>query len=147
MNFKSFILEGNSMSPTLIHDDIIIVKKKKRLSVGDIVVYKIDNKFIAHRVFDIDPKEGIITKADGLRVPDNMGMKRIKKNQIEGVVIAGIRGGKWFTPSSSKLFSLKIKIPIQRLLFFLKQNIFFQKMKPLLKPLYVRFYSIIQIKR
>ncbi len=69
------IVEGNSMIPTFYDGDIIFVVgvKPSDLQVGDVVIYRANDKLIVHRVIDIiiyNGKYFFKTKGDNNLVPD-----------------------------------------------------------------------------
>lgn len=51
---------GFSMYPTFIKDDLLLIVKKDNYSLYDIVLYKVDDKYIAHRIVDIKDNHYII---------------------------------------------------------------------------------------
>lgn len=81
---------SNSMVPVFSRGDSVIIKKIKEneiinLKKGDIIEYKLENRFVIHRIIEIvDEKESIfITKGDNNNAADT---KPVKKDQIVGLV-------------------------------------------------------------
>ena len=80
-------IASNSMYPTLQKGDAIIIKKlndndKKKIEIGDIIVFQEEGHIITHRVVEI--KEGVyITKGDNNSTKD---MNKKTKNDILGLV-------------------------------------------------------------
>ena len=80
-------IASNSMYPTLQKGDAIIIKQltdkeKKKIEVGDIIVFQEEGHIITHRVIEI--KEGIyITKGDNNNTKD---ITKKTKNDIIGLV-------------------------------------------------------------
>ena len=80
-------IASNSMYPTLQKGDAIIIKnlndeEKKKITIGDIIVFKEDGHIITHRVVEL--KEGVyITKGDNNNTKD---ITRKTKNDIIGLV-------------------------------------------------------------
>ena len=64
-------VSSNSMQPILEKGDLILIKgvKKGDIKTGDIVVYKIDEGFIIHRVIKLQDRV-LITKGDANTYPD-----------------------------------------------------------------------------
>jgi len=73
------IVVSDSMEPTLSKNDLIVVKKKKDYYVGDIIVYKVNNKLVIHRIVRIEESE-VITKGDANEFED----KSINMDDIYG---------------------------------------------------------------
>ncbi len=67
----TFKLYGNSMQPALNEASILSAIKlsSNEYCVGDIVLYKDDNKIIAHRIIEMDT-DMVITKGDNVVLPD-----------------------------------------------------------------------------
>ena len=80
-------IASNSMFPTLQKGDAIIIERlndeeKKKITTGDIIVFKEDGNIITHRVVEV--KEGIyITKGDNNNTKD---VNKKTKNDIIGIV-------------------------------------------------------------
>ncbi|MHC1600780.1 MAG: signal peptidase I [Candidatus Nezhaarchaeales archaeon] len=69
------IVEGNSMIPTFYDGDIIFVVgvKPSDLQVGDVIIYRANDKLIVHRIIDIiiyNGKYFFKTKGDNNLMPD-----------------------------------------------------------------------------
>lgn len=74
-----FVVMSGSMQKTLYVGDYIIVKKTDDYKVNDIVTYKLDNKYITHRIVKINDDE-VTTKGDANQTID----KPINKKSIIG---------------------------------------------------------------
>lgn len=66
---------GNSMEPTYSNEDMVIVRRRANLGVGDIVVYRIPEgpmagTLIVHRITGGDATRGFTTKGDNNPAPD-----------------------------------------------------------------------------
>ncbi|MDP4267904.1 MAG: signal peptidase I [Bacteroidota bacterium] len=86
---------GESMFPEFRPGDIVRIKKESSFNInkGDVVVYKTDKCFIAHRVikkFNIGKELYFITKGDSNRFRDNP----INYNNILGKIIIRKRNNK-----------------------------------------------------
>lgn len=92
-NFKyqPIAIMSNSMVPEFFKGDVIIVKKIEKkeytnLKIGDIILYKIDDSVVSHRIVAIN-KNGkklyFTTKGDNNNAPDS---KYVKEEQIIGLV-------------------------------------------------------------
>ncbi len=81
--------KDTSMSPLILPKDKPIINKNSKYRINDIVVFKKDEKLIAHRVIHILPNNNfLITKGDNNLRSDG----KISKNQILGKVGAIQRG-------------------------------------------------------
>ena len=79
------------MNPEFYRGDVVIVNKLNQneidsIKIGDIIQYKLDNKFVIHRVVEIIDKDGHIykTKGDNNNVAD---FKYVSSSQIVGKVV------------------------------------------------------------
>lgn len=73
------VVVSNSMEPVLSVNDLIVLKKKDNYQVGDIIVYKLNNELVVHRIVKINHDE-IITKGDANEYED----KAINLNAVRG---------------------------------------------------------------
>ncbi len=83
---KIFKVASGSMEPTLLVNNLILVKESSKYNIGDIVTYKYDDSYITHRIVSIDNEE-IITKGDANNTEDNP----ITKDQITGIYIGKVK--------------------------------------------------------
>ena len=97
--FGTAVVLSGSMEPTLEVDDLIIVKQKNDVDVGDVVVYQSGRSLVVHRIVRFDD-DMVITKGDANGAED----KPFEKNLIKGVMIARI-------PHVGRLFRM-LKTPI-----------------------------------
>ena len=75
--YKVIILIGNSMSPTMWIDDVVVIKKveEKDLKVGDVVTFgATGGVYTTHRIYEI-VDGGFITKGDANTTPDGAVLK------------------------------------------------------------------------
>ena len=83
--FRAIVLIGNSMSPTMWINDVVVIKKVEEvdIKVGDVVTFgKNSSKvFTTHRVYEI-VEGGFITKGDANETTDEM----ISYSDIQGKV-------------------------------------------------------------
>ncbi len=91
--YEPIAILSNSMSPTFRRGDVVIFKKENsnKLTNGNIIIYSLENKFIAHRIIKtIDNNNSIsfITKGDANNTPD---YKNVQPNQIKGVYVFHIK--------------------------------------------------------
>ena len=77
-----FVVMSGSMQNTLYVGDHIIVKKTDNYKVNDIITYKLDDKYITHRIVNIDGDK-VTTKGDANVTND----KPIDKKDIVGKFI------------------------------------------------------------
>ena len=74
------------MEPSLKINDFVIMRKTKSIKVNDIILYKLNNSEILHRVIRINNNE-IVTKGDANNKEDNP----ISINQVTGVYVGKIK--------------------------------------------------------
>lgn len=92
--YEPVAMLSNSMSPLYQRGDVIIYKKEvelDKLEKGNIVLYKIENQIIAHRIIDIKKEEGktvYLTKGDANNAPD---IKSVTNEQIIGMYVFHIK--------------------------------------------------------
>lgn len=81
--YSFFKVISDSMAPTIVTNDIIIVKLgKEDIKINDIITYKVNNAYVTHRVSNI--KDNLyITRGDY----NNVGDKPVLKENIVGKVI------------------------------------------------------------
>ena len=98
LKYQSLVIGSNSMLPYMERGDVVVIEKldskeQKSLKVGDIIVFRYDNKIIAHRIHKIDEKDELryyVTKGDNNDQPDNgvreesnvIGAVRLKIDKI-----------------------------------------------------------------
>ncbi|MDD4831614.1 MAG: signal peptidase I [Bacilli bacterium] len=82
MSYSIFKVISDSMAPTIVKNDVIIVKINDEIKKGDIITYKLKDDFITHRVVDIKNNE-YITRGDS----NNVGDSPIPKEKIVGKVV------------------------------------------------------------
>lgn len=82
LNHNFYVVNGNSMYPTLKNDDFLVARKTTSVDVGDIICFEQNDKLIVHRIIY---KNGnvIITKGDFNELQD----EKISINQIKGKVV------------------------------------------------------------
>lgn len=87
---KPLVVISGSMEPTLSVGGVLYYHDKKydQYEIGDILVYKLEDHIISHRIYDIT-ENGIITKGDANSAYDSL---LIKKEQILG------EGTNWCIP-------------------------------------------------
>ncbi len=94
--YEPITILSNSMVPTLNRADIVIYKKLKESELKEIpnnsiIIYKIGNQNVAHRIVNIIKDDNIIkyqTKGDSNNVADN---NLVEINQIKGVYVFHIK--------------------------------------------------------
>ena len=83
MQYKAL---GGSMSPFIKSGDILAVEPDKTISIGDVVLYKRDECFAAHRVVGrkkIQKDSFFLTKGDALRSCDRL----VSPSEVLGKVV------------------------------------------------------------
>ena len=89
--YKPMAILSNSMVPTYSRGDVVIYSKPNQkelenLDLYNIIVYRLDDMIIAHRIVEIQEKNGetlYITKGDNNPTKDS---KKVKKQDIIGIV-------------------------------------------------------------
>jgi len=95
---QPFIVSGVSMRPTLYAGDIVIVKdiEPEEVAVGDVILFKLSQGKVLHRVIEIQDENGeiqFITQGDGLSVVDDP----VSETQLVGKMVASIPKIGWIT--------------------------------------------------
>ena len=80
------VLTG-SMEPTIMADDLILVKEAEHYEIGDIVVFQNGSLLVVHRIVDIDDQM-VTTRGDANNAEDTP----IPLMYIKGKVIGHVRG-------------------------------------------------------
>ncbi|MGD8687447.1 MAG: signal peptidase I [Syntrophobacterales bacterium] len=102
-----FRAPGTSMHPTIRHGDLITVEPvtPANLRGGDIILYRLRNGFIAHRIVNIEKKKGcgrtFILRGDASTTCD----APVKSEQVLGKVICLERGHRHIDP-----YSLRVRL-------------------------------------
>ena len=76
--YQTIVIGSNSMKPKIVKGDVVLVerlndKEKKELKIGDILIFKNQNKIISHRIYNIIERNNdryYITKGDANEKPD-----------------------------------------------------------------------------
>lgn len=79
---RIYKVETGSMEDKIHTGDYILLFKKNKYYVGDVVTYKVDNYFVTHRIIKMDDDK-ITTKGDA----NNKEDEEITDSQIEGKVV------------------------------------------------------------
>ena len=73
--FKVVRVQGFSMEPTFSDGDVVLSRRYETyqgdINVGDIIIYKHDNDYVVHRVYEINSDGTITTKGDAFESVDN----------------------------------------------------------------------------
>lgn len=113
-------ITGNSMSPFLNDTNKVVISKVNRdIHLYDVVLYKTNDKYILHRVIDINNNKFVI------RGDNRILEEYILKDDIIGILIAYYNkdeyieinddiNKKWYTRSRNTLLFRKIKGYIKR---------------------------------
>jgi signal peptidase I len=118
-----FRAPGTSMHPTIRHGDLITVEPVEpfELKRGDIILYRLQGNFIAHRIFNIEEREGrsltFILKGDASITCD----APVKSEQVLGKVVCLERDHRIIDPYS---FKVRIWSRLYRWLARLKRSVF-----------------------
>ncbi len=79
---RIYKVETGSMEDQIHTGDYILLYKKNKYFIGDVVTYRVDNYFVTHRIIKID-NDKVITKGDANNQEDD----EISASQIEGKVV------------------------------------------------------------
>lgn len=91
LGYSVFEVISNSMAPTIIKKDIIVVRLTNEVEENDIITYKKDKDFITHRVTELN-NDHVITRGDA----NNSKDVPIKNSLIIGKVVKIIKNaGIW----------------------------------------------------
>lgn len=80
------VLSG-SMEPTIMIDDLILVKAQEEYHEDDIVVYQSGSMLVVHRIIEEQP-DTVITQGDANNAPD----APVRREMIKGAVVATVPG-------------------------------------------------------
>lgn len=80
------VLSG-SMEPTIMMDDLILVRERAEYHEDDIVVYQSGSMLVVHRILEVQP-DTVITQGDANNAPD----APVRKEMIKGAVVGCIPG-------------------------------------------------------
>ncbi len=111
LGYKAYIVDTNSMEPTINVGDIVIVKKVKedKLKQGDVITFTEEGEVITHRITKVETEEigtQYVTKGDNNNTEDTF---KIRYNDIIGEEILTIpRLGKTVQILDSKIIILII---------------------------------------
>jgi hypothetical protein len=100
-----FRAPGTSMHPTIRHEDLITVEPvaPSNLGRGDIILYRLQNGFIAHRIINIEEQNGcgltFILRGDACTTCD----APVKPAQVLGKVVCLERGHRRIDPYSRRV--------------------------------------------
>ncbi len=75
------VVQSGSMEPNLYKGDLLFVKEKEDISVGDIVVYQSEGILVVHRIVDIDG-DIITTRGDANNVSDEPFNREYIKGKV-----------------------------------------------------------------
>jgi signal peptidase I len=112
---KIFKVASGSMEPTLLVNNLILVKESSKYNIGDIVTYKYDDSYITHRIVSIDNEE-IITKGDANNTED----EGINVTDIKGKVI--LSGGILNIVIDYKFVIIGFMLTIYLITYYLDSN-------------------------
>lgn len=83
--YGAAVVLSGSMEPTIMTDELILVKAQDSYQTGDVVVYQTGKLLVVHRIVDIDG-ETVTTRGDANNVDDSP----VELSQIKGLVFAHI---------------------------------------------------------
>lgn len=93
--YNSFVILSASMEPVIDTGSIVFVDSSDTdIEVGDIILYRLSNTNIVHRVIEIQENGDLVTKGDN---NDGQDFEPIKDYQVYGTVMKMPWGG-WCVP-------------------------------------------------
>ena len=110
--YRPLAIMSNSMVPIFSRGDMVIVKNIdkntiQKLSINDIIEYRLDEHIVVHRIIEIEENDGLLyfkTKGDNNNAPD---VKYVSESQITGIVKMSIPKIGYPTVWLSELFTGK----------------------------------------
>jgi signal peptidase len=119
------VLSG-SMQPTLLVDDIVIIREEESYSVGDVVVYQDSSSLVIHRIVDISG-EVVVTQGDANDIPDSpITFEDIKGKEVAKVSHLGVVV-RFLKSTSGFLVVLVIAILLMELPYYLEKRKYLQE--------------------
>lgn len=98
-----YTVEGNSMSPTISHNDLVCIKKTKSFKQGDLIAINYNNKLIVRRVIALSGDKVNIDRDGYVFVND----KKLEENYLTSRKDNPLRDEVFpYTVSSEKVFVL-----------------------------------------
>lgn len=101
--FGGVIVSGQSMEPTMIAGDLVLIRRTAEVDVGDVVVYRPEvqpNARVIHRIIDRDGPE-LVLQGDNNSWIDPFD---VVVDDVEGIAIATVpRVGSWLSQLSNPL--------------------------------------------
>jgi signal peptidase I len=80
LGFQTTIVMSNSMSPILQVGDVVLLEKKNKYQVGDVVQFSRGELFYLHRIVQ-ETEDGFRTQGDANPIPDFL---EVRKSDIQG---------------------------------------------------------------
>ena len=109
--------KGNSMLPFIIGErDSVLLKKKDSLYPGEIVLAKVDDRYVLHRIFSIDG-DSVTLMGDG----NICGKEHCLKSDVCGTVLEIIKPSRRVKPGNGIIW--KRLLPIRRYLLYAYRHI------------------------
>ena len=83
LGYKAYVINTNSMEPTIRVGDIVIVKKveKEKLKQSDVITFSQEGEVITHRIIKVEADFKYVTKGDNNNTEDT---KKVKYEDILG---------------------------------------------------------------
>ncbi len=87
--YTCFEVVSGSMEPTIMKNDLVIIKETKEIKKGDIVTFKDEKNYVTHRIKQIS-KDNIITQGDA---NNNLDKVVVRKNVVGKKVLVIPKAG------------------------------------------------------
>ncbi len=86
--YSTAVVVSGSMQPEINVDDLVVIKKQKEYSKGDIIAFTVGRSFVTHRIIEETP-QGFVTQGDANNTADE---QKVKTQDISGEVIYTVKG-------------------------------------------------------
>lgn len=86
--YSTAVVVSGSMQPEINVDDLVVIKKQKEYSKGDIIAFRGGKSFVTHRIIEETP-QGFVTQGDANNTADEA---LVRKQDISGEVIYTVKG-------------------------------------------------------
>lgn len=110
LHYRPYVVWSGSMTPTIMIDDVVVVKSQKEYKEGDIIKFQMGNLPVTHRIIEIKQENNktiYVCHGDAVQETE---MQNIELSQIEGKVVFVLPGFGFFTRHKLLLIAIAIGI-------------------------------------
>ncbi len=118
-DYTPLVVLSESMEEAIAPGDIIVIRKKDKYYINDIITYQMLDYNITHRIVDIDNNKYYITKGDNNSSVDS---HKVRYEQIKGEVIYIIPKVGYIIISVKKTYILVLFIFLMSVLVFINKK-------------------------